>query len=157
MYVFSLMGQSVNLLADTKIIFRYDFVARLIRYIRSSFRSSLLELFCKKGVLRNFVKFTGKHLCQSLLFNKIAGLRLWHKCFSVKFCKISKNTFSYRTPPVAASLVSAIYGSSQPLKAHFYLKIIYNLICRRMDQVLLFSMSSQNHFVVISFIYTALK
>ena len=22
------------------------------------------EVFCKKGVLRNFAKFTGKHLCQ---------------------------------------------------------------------------------------------
>ena len=29
----------------------------------------------KKGVLRNFAKFTGKHLCQSLFFNKVAGLR----------------------------------------------------------------------------------
>ena len=31
-------------------------------------------VFCKKGVLRNFAKFTGKHLCQSLFFNKVAGL-----------------------------------------------------------------------------------
>ena len=31
-------------------------------------RSSRPEVFCKKGVLRNFTKFTGKHLCQSLLF-----------------------------------------------------------------------------------------
>ena len=29
----------------------------------------------KKDVLRNFAKFTGKHLCQSLFFNKVAGLR----------------------------------------------------------------------------------
>ena len=28
-----------------------------------------------KGVLRNFTKFTGKHLCQSLFFNKVAGMR----------------------------------------------------------------------------------
>ena len=28
----------------------------------------------KKGVLRNFTKFTGKHLCHSLFFNKISGL-----------------------------------------------------------------------------------
>ena len=28
----------------------------------------------KKGVLRNFTKFAGKHLCQSLFFNKVAGL-----------------------------------------------------------------------------------
>ena len=32
------------------------------------------EVFCKKRVLRNFAKFTGKHLCQ-LFFNKVAGLR----------------------------------------------------------------------------------
>ena len=38
-------------------------------------RSSRSELFYKKGVLRNFAKFTGKDLCQSLLFNKVAGLR----------------------------------------------------------------------------------
>ena len=33
------------------------------------------EVFCKKGVLRNFSKFTGKHLCQSLFFNKVASLK----------------------------------------------------------------------------------
>ena len=38
-------------------------------------RSNRPEVFCKKGVLRNFTKFTGKHLCQSLLFNKVAALR----------------------------------------------------------------------------------
>ena len=32
-----------------------------------------LEMFCKKYFLRNFAKFTGKHLCQSLFFNKVAG------------------------------------------------------------------------------------
>ena len=38
-------------------------------------RSSRPEVFCKKGVLRNFIKSTGKHLCQSLFSNKVAGLR----------------------------------------------------------------------------------
>ena len=37
-------------------------------------RSSRPDVFCQKGVLRNFAKFTGKHLCQSLFFNKVAGL-----------------------------------------------------------------------------------
>ena len=27
----------------------------------------------RKGALRNFAKFTGKYLCQSLFFNKVAG------------------------------------------------------------------------------------
>ena len=29
------------------------------------------EVFCKKGVFKNFAKFTGKHVCQSLFFNKV--------------------------------------------------------------------------------------
>ena len=36
-------------------------------------RCSRPEVFCKKGILRNFAKFTGKHLCQSLFFNIVAG------------------------------------------------------------------------------------
>ena len=68
-------------------------------------RSSRQEVFCKKGALRNFSKFTGKHLCQSLFFSKIAGFRpeTLAQVFSCEFCKTSKNTFSYRTPWVAAS------------------------------------------------------
>ena len=60
----------------------------------------------KKSVLRNFVKFTGKHLCHSLFFNKVTGLA-WDSgtdvVFCCKFCEISKKTFSYRTPLEAAS------------------------------------------------------
>ena len=37
------------------------------------YRSSRPEVFCKKDVLRSFTKFTGKHPCQSLLFNKVVG------------------------------------------------------------------------------------
>ena len=72
-----------------------------------TFKISRLEVFCKKGVLRNLAKFTRKHLCQSLFFNKgpdtLLKKRLWCMCFPVNFCQISKNTFSYRAPPVAAS------------------------------------------------------
>ena len=42
----------------------------------SFWRSFRPEVFCKKGVLRNFAKFTGKYLCQSLFVNKVAGKRL---------------------------------------------------------------------------------
>ena len=31
--------------------------------------------FIIKGILRNFAKFTGRHPCQSLFFNKVAGQR----------------------------------------------------------------------------------
>ena len=39
------------------------------------YRCSRPEVVCKKGVLRNFAQLTGKHMCQSLFFNKVAGLR----------------------------------------------------------------------------------
>ena len=39
------------------------------------FQKQLPEVFCKKSDLKNFTKFTEKHLSQSLSFNKIAGLR----------------------------------------------------------------------------------
>ena len=38
-------------------------------------RSSHRRCSVRKGVLRNFTKFTGKQLCQNLFFNKVAGLR----------------------------------------------------------------------------------
>ena len=64
-------------------------------------KSSRLEVFCKKDNLKNFAKFTGKHLCQSLFFNKVAGLRsatffkkrFWHRCFSMNFAKFLKALF----------------------------------------------------------------
>ena len=54
-------------------------------------RSSCPEVFFKKGVLRNFAKFTGKHLCQRLFINKVAGLAC--NCEFCEFCEISKNAF----------------------------------------------------------------
>ena len=66
------------------------------------FRNSCPEVFCQKSVIRNFTKFTEKHLCQSLFFHKVAGLRpatllkkrLWHRCFPVNFVKFLRKTFS---------------------------------------------------------------
>ena len=54
----------------------------------------------KKGALRNFAKFTGKHLCQRLFFNKVAGRRTWNLChrFSCEFCEICENIYFNRTP-----------------------------------------------------------
>ena len=37
-------------------------------------RSSHERRSIKKVVLKTFTNFTGKHLCQSLFFNKVAGL-----------------------------------------------------------------------------------
>ena len=68
-------------------------------------RSSHRRCSLKEGILRNFTKFAGKHLCQSLLFNKVAGLRpaallkkrLWHRCFPVNFVKFLRTPFFQNT------------------------------------------------------------
>ena len=58
-------------------------------------RSIGSQMFFKIVVLNIFVKFTGKQLCQRLVFNNIAGLkqRLLHRCFPVSFAKILRTTF----------------------------------------------------------------
>ena len=127
-------------------------------------------MFCEKGVLRNFAKFTGKPLRQGLFLNKVAdfffyflhsvfllfsiknktlhllisvvfvscgyGMQptVFHELpstryrerlildslypmsgpcscskFSCKFCEISKNTFIYRAPLMAASEHNSVF------------------------------------------------
>ena len=64
-------------------------------YSQETNRSSHRRWFVKRGVFKNFAKFTGKHLRYSVFFNKVAGLlpsnlskkRLWRRCFPVNFAK----------------------------------------------------------------------
>ena len=73
------------------------------------FRNSHQRFSIKIGVLKTFAKFTGKHLCHSLFFNKVAGLgpatvlekSLWHRCFPVSIAKF------LRTPFLAEHLAAA--------------------------------------------------
>ena len=78
---------------------KFHKIYRELPVLESSFwRSSLLEVFCKKEVLENFVKFTRKHLCQSLIFKRDSGTGA-----SCEFSENSQNTFSYRSPPPPTS------------------------------------------------------
>ena len=64
-------------------------------------RNSSQGCYIKKVFLKIFAKFTGKHLCRCLFWNKVTGLtsvtlskkRLWHRHFPVNFAKIFKNAF----------------------------------------------------------------
>ena len=59
----------------------------------------------KKGALVNFTKLTGTHLCQSLFFNKVAGMRaatlfkkeLRHRCFPVNLAKFLRIPYLQNT------------------------------------------------------------
>ena len=65
-------------------------------------RSSDPEVFCKKGVLRNFAKFTGKHLCQRLFLNKVIYKKVnfikketLTRVFSCEFCETFPRTLFF--------------------------------------------------------------
>ena len=62
-------------------------------------RSNRPKVICKKGVLRNFAKFTEKYLCHSLFFNKVADTAynfikkvILAQVFCREFFEIFKNT-----------------------------------------------------------------
>ena len=58
-----------------------------------SFRSSRPGVFCKRGILKNFAKFTGKRLCQRLKKKKSH----WHRCFPLIFAKFLRTQFFQNT------------------------------------------------------------
>ena len=93
------------------IILRWWHVKNVNNFQIAKVRSSHPEVFCQKGVLKNFAKFTGKHLCQSLSLIKLHCRSEAYnfikkgtlaQLFSYEFCKISKNIFHYRIPLVSA-------------------------------------------------------
>ena len=65
------------------------------------FRHRHRRCFIKDDVPKNFAKFKGKHLCQGLFFNEVAGLEAWNfikdetlaQMLSFEFCEMFKNTF----------------------------------------------------------------
>ena len=73
---------------------------KIARPLRSSHRRCSV----RKCVLRNFAKLTGKNLCQSFFFKKVAGLRPStllkrdpDKCFPVNFAKFLRTLFLKNT------------------------------------------------------------
>ena len=80
-----------------------------------------------KRFLRNFAKFTGKNLHQSLFFNRVADLaynfikkETLAQVFSCEFCKTSKNILFTEhlrtTASVALSIISFLFLSFSLLK-----------------------------------------
>ena len=102
------------------------------RDLVASSRSSGPEVFCRKGALRNFAKCRGKPLYLSLILIKLHA----SACNFIKketlaqvlyceFCEISKNTSSYRTPPVAA--FALLHKSKEDLRRPKYISSFLTL------------------------------
>ena len=89
-------------------------------------RSSRLDVFCKKGVLRNFANFIGKHLCQSFLIKLQA-----QTCNFIKketparvYTNIYTNIYFHRTPLVAVSIFPCCYVAKQFLEITYFTDIL---------------------------------
>ena len=70
--------------AATKLkLYVYSYIITLRITVTANWlcRNSHQMCSMKKGVLRNFTKFLGKHLCQGLFLNKVAGLSPLIKSF----------------------------------------------------------------------------
>ena len=60
------------------------------KYVKTNAKSSHRRYSVRKDVLRNFAKFTGKHLCLNL---QLYWKQTLAQVFSFKFYEISKSTF----------------------------------------------------------------
>ena len=81
-----------------------------------TYKSSLLQMFFKMGVLKNFADFTGKHFCWSLFLIKV---------FPVNLAKFFKKNFL--TPPMAPS--SHTPDNQKSIKAVFTYKTYSSSVC----------------------------
>ena len=116
-----------------KILYPYTFKASLkevivirsekmkAKYMKENVQKQPPEVFYKKGVLRNFVKFTGKHLCQSLFLKKLPA----EIC---QFCEISnkkKKLYATTSGCVEEFFINMQVGISQLHDKLTFLQIIF--------------------------------
>ena len=60
----------------SRAIWKIFWVSHILQIIPLKHKSSHQSCPVKKSVLKNYPKFTGKYLCQSLFLNKVAGFFL---------------------------------------------------------------------------------
>ena len=94
-------------------------------------------MFCNKGVLRNFAKFTGKHLCQSLFIKK----ETLAQCFHVNFAKYLRTSFLTEHLWATASIITDL------LELLFF-SYPFTLKCLILKHLYYFSMDCHNHFPI---------
>ena len=99
-------------------------------------RSNRSQMFFETGVFRNRSKFCNIHskttpVLESL-FNKVAGLKAsnfikkrYLHVFSCEYCKVFKNTFINRTPPVDAPVRLNFYCISAEFILNFFVIRLY--------------------------------
>ena len=95
--------------------------------ISPNFRSSHRRCSVRKEIFINFAKFTENTCDRASFLNNLFKKRL-AQVLSCELCEISKNTISYRTPPVAASIISWCEDFAKTIQA-IHLKLCGNCAC----------------------------
>ena len=72
-------------------------VQHIVVQILVKTRSGHRRCSLRKGVLRNFPKFTGKHLNTCARVSIFIKLQAWYRCFPVNFSKLVRSPFLQNT------------------------------------------------------------
>ena len=91
-------------------------------------RNSHQRCSMKKVVLRNFTKFTGKHLRQSFRPATLLKKRLWHMCFPVNFVKFLRTPMAYYIFYMAYCIYVNIVGHGTPFFIEHLWWLLLNII-----------------------------
>ena len=83
----------------------------------SNFRNSQQRCSIKRCYWKLRKKFAGKHLCQSFIFNKVAGCnpatlfkkRLWYRCFQVNFGNFLRTLFIEHLRATASEILGWVF------------------------------------------------
>ena len=99
------------------------------------------ELFCKKGGFINFAKFTRKHLCQSLFFNK---KRLQHNCFPENVAQFLRTPFLYYNSSGCFWLSLFLHFCILRTHSYFFLRriLMYTISNQSLNQIMKLSTNS---------------
>ena len=80
-------------------------------------------MFCKKGVIKNFAKFTGKQLCWSVFCNKIEGL-----CLATLLKKILQNRCEFGKILLKPFLNASLLAASATLLSSILILLLSSLL-----------------------------
>ena len=143
----------------------------------ANYRSSHQRCSMKKGVVRNFTKVPGKHLCRSLIFNKkrhrtatLLKKRLWHRCFPVNFLKFQGTHFFHLVAASGIKSKIVMNQSSRKKKVffcnvYFFRRIFFEYLCfisvyrvlNKLSECTYFSMSKTVASYAFLFVFKIVK
>ena len=132
MFLDSFISNVINITVENQIFLIYKLIKlrELLLADINSKQEQPPDVFCKQSILKNFTKFTGKHLWQSLFklncrsepCNFINRETLSR--FSCEFYKFFKNAFLTERPRVSASIQKDLHSRSQDPCKHQRLRVL---------------------------------